>query len=249
MILMYHHVAPPDAIPDHPAPEEGWRFTHTPEGFRSQLRRLAGRGLRFESLGDCVRSIRETGVEAPDAVQLTFDDGWIDNYRWAVPVLRELGLTATFFVTTGHLHRGEDDPRKMTRDQLRELLDAGMTIGGHTRSHATLTRLGEQEARAEIAGCKEDLERALDVTVDLFAYPGGAFDARVADLAREAGYAAACSVLGPARNDASSLYWMYRDVLSERMNTPGDRYRLSPLARRALEFRVKRRLARRLGGR
>ena len=60
---------------------------------------------------------------------------------------------------------------------------------------------------------------------------------------RKAGYIAACTVLGPARNNASTTYWQFRDVLSEKMNTPGDRYRLSPLARRLLEFRVKKRLA------
>ena len=199
-----------------------------------------------EQLADCVRTIRETGAEAPGVAQLTFDDGWLDNYRYALPILRDLGLTATFFVTTEHLHGGVDDPKKMTRDQLAELVDAGMTIGGHTRSHATLTRLAEDEATNEIAGCKEDLERSLGITVDLFAYPGGAFNASVARIVREAGYAAACSVLGPARNDASSTYWMYRDVLTEEMSSPRDRYRLSPGARRLLEFRVKRRLARQL---
>lgn len=55
----------------------------------------------------------------------------------------------------------------------------------------------------------------------------------ILELMREAGYPAACSALGPARNDASSVFWLYRDVQSEGMDSLGDRYRCSPLARRS----------------
>ena len=127
--------------------------------------------------------------------------------------------------------------------QLRELLRAGMTIGGHSRSHPDLTRLPPEEAKMEINGCKEDLEQSLGVPVRFFAYPGGAFNRDVARWTQEAGYTAACSVLGPARNDSSSLFWLYRDLLSETMNTAQDYYRLSPFARQLFAFRVRRRLA------
>jgi peptidoglycan/xylan/chitin deacetylase (PgdA/CDA1 family) len=126
--------------------------------------------------------------------------------------------------------------------QLKELLLAGMTVGGHGRSHTDLTKLPFEQARAEIAGCKEDLQQALGVPVQFFAYPGGAFNREIVRLTHEAGYTAACSVLGPALNDRSSLFWLYRDVLSEGMDTWHDRYRLNSLARRLLSFRVSRRL-------
>jgi len=241
MILMYHHVAPPESVPF-----EHRNINHTPAGFERQLRELLRRGYRFESLSDCLRNIGKTGAETPRTVQLTFDDGWVDHYQFALPILRKLGLTATFFVTTEHVHRGIDDPAKMSARQMLELLDAGMTIGGHSRSHPTLTALSLVDARAEIAGCRDDLQKALGIEADFFAYPGGAFNPSVAQLVVEAGYRAACSVIGPARNDASTTYWLYRDVLTEEMNAPRDRYRLSPLARRLLEFRVKKRLALRL---
>jgi peptidoglycan/xylan/chitin deacetylase (PgdA/CDA1 family) len=86
------------------------------------------------------------------------------------------------------------------------------------------------------------LQRALGVDVRFFAYPGGAFNRDVARLTQEAGYTAACSVLGPARNAQSSLFWLYREVLSEGMDTWHDWYRLSPLARRLFSFRVTRKL-------
>jgi peptidoglycan/xylan/chitin deacetylase (PgdA/CDA1 family) len=40
------------------------------------------------------------------AVAITFDDGYADNHRVALPVLRRHGLTATFFIATGFLDGG-----------------------------------------------------------------------------------------------------------------------------------------------
>jgi hypothetical protein len=84
------------------------------------------------------------------------------------------------------------------------------------------------------------------MAVEFFAYPGGAFNRNVARLIREAGYKGACCILGPKQNDASSLFWLFRDLLSPGLNTLGDYYRLSPTARKLLAFRVNRRLRQKL---
>ena len=190
--------------------------------------------------------IRKRGAEDPKTAVVTFDDGWIDHYVYALPILERLGVPATFFSTTAHVHQPVANPKKMSVPQLRELLRAGMTIGGHSRSHPNLTLLPPDQARAEIGGAKEDLEAALGVDIRFFAYPGGAFNRSIARIAREAGYAAACSVLGPAQNDGSSVFWLYRDHLGETMDSWHDRYRLSPTARRLFSFRVHHKLRRRL---
>jgi len=250
VILLYHHVIPIERIP--PAtrrlPGEGWEFTHSPEGFERQLRALAARKYRFLSLGELVGEIDLTGSEPKRTVSVTFDDGWVDNHEYAFPILKRLGVPATFFVTTEHLREGgEPDARKMAAGQLRELVQAGMTLGGHTRTHVDLRGISEEAALGELAGCRDDVEKAVGSRMEFFAYPGGAFNASVARLARKAGYRAACSVLGPAANDSSSLFWMYRDLLTESMRSWRDRYRLSPLARRMLAWRVESRLERMLG--
>ena len=246
MILVYHHVAPASRVPAAESPDEGWMFRHSPEGFGRQLSELRRRGWTFIPLPEMVARIQHRGREPARAAAITFDDGWRDNHEYALPILVELGLSATFFLTTDHLWGGTEDRRKVTWTQVRELSAAGMTIGGHTRTHADLTRMPEPQARAEIAGCRADLEDRLGQPVTCFAYPGGAFDRRVVELTREAGYGAACSVLGPARNDRSSLHWLFRDRITEAMNTLGDRYRLSPWARRLLTWRVRRELRRKL---
>jgi peptidoglycan/xylan/chitin deacetylase (PgdA/CDA1 family) len=242
MILMYHHIAPADAIP--PASrrqdEEGWNFTHSPEGFERQLRELMRRGWRFLSLDEMVAVIQTTGKEPPKAAAITFDDGWIDNFIHALPVLRRLRLTATFFLTTQHLTENQRDPRRMQVEEIRHLVDEGMSVGGHTRSHPDLRGISPEDARREILGCKVDLEQLFQKPVRFFAYPGGAFDQQAVEWVRRFGYEAACSVYGPAPNTRDSLYWLFRDVLTESMSTLRDRYRLCSLARRGLAFRVHR---------
>ena len=248
MILLYHHIAPPEKIPGDATrfQNEGWLCTHSPAAFEFHLSSLQKRGFRFISLGQLVAEIQTYGTEQPNSVVITFDDGWLDNYEFAAPILKKLGLPATVFVTTAHLPGNTPDSKRMTTAQLRELIAAGWTLGAHTQNHRDLIQISESEARTEIAGSKADLENVLGAPVDFFAYPGGAFNRQIVRLTREAGYKAACSVLGPKANDHSSLFWLYRSVLSPGLNTPGDRYRLSSLAQKLFSFRITRKLNRRL---
>jgi len=242
MILMYHHVAPVSAVPANPEPEEGWEWTHSPEALEHHITTLRRRGYSIESLNDVVSRIRQTGREPRKTAVLTFDDGWIDNHRYALPVLNRLGAKATFFATSEHLHEGRDDPRKVGPSELREMVRDGMEIGSHTRRHVDLTLTKGADLVEEVTGSKRDLEAVIQAPVESFAYPGGAFDTEATDAVRAAGFSAACVSLGPAPNDSTSLFWLFRDVLSESLDTPRDRVCLSPLARRLLAFRVKRRL-------
>ncbi len=75
------------------------------EGFRQQMLLLKKR-FRPMRLGDIADAI-EAGRRLPaNAVVVTFDDGYDDNYQVAYPILRELGIPATFFVSTGHIDSG-----------------------------------------------------------------------------------------------------------------------------------------------
>jgi peptidoglycan/xylan/chitin deacetylase (PgdA/CDA1 family) len=56
-------------------------------------------------LDDAVAGLA-AGTLPPRALAITFDDGYADNHDVALPILRRLGLTATFFVATGYLDGG-----------------------------------------------------------------------------------------------------------------------------------------------
>jgi peptidoglycan/xylan/chitin deacetylase (PgdA/CDA1 family) len=91
----------------------------------------------------------------------------------------------------------------MSWDGAREMAANGIAIGGHTRTHPILTRVGIETAREEIARSKSDVEREIGAPALGFAYPNGGradFDDAVVAAVREAGYPTAFSLVpGPAR--------------------------------------------------
>lgn len=75
------------------------------DSFREQMQLLKDR-FHPVRLGDAVAACLAGNPLPPGAVAVTFDDGYDDNYRVAFPILRELGVPATFFVSTGHIDSG-----------------------------------------------------------------------------------------------------------------------------------------------
>ena len=102
-ILAYHRVMPvPD--PEH-YPFDMELISTTPEEFREQMLLVRER-YRPMRLSDVAAAINAGEALPPDAVVITFDDGYDDNYRIAYPILKELGVPATFFISTGHIDSG-----------------------------------------------------------------------------------------------------------------------------------------------
>ncbi|TBR36181.1 MULTISPECIES: polysaccharide deacetylase family protein [Dyella] len=103
-VLAYHRIMP---LPDPATYDFDLELISTsPERFREQMMMLRER-FRPMRLSDVAQMI-EAGKTIPaDAVVVTFDDGYDDNYHIAFPILRELGVPATFFVSTGHIDTGK----------------------------------------------------------------------------------------------------------------------------------------------
>ena len=118
-------------------------------------------------------------------VALTFDDGCETDLLAAAPLLKEFGYGATFYITTGFSGK----PGYLTHEQIRTLGSYGFDIGCHSITHPYLTDLDEAGLRREIAEAKESLEQIAGLKVDHFSCPGGRWDRRVAEVARNAGYA------------------------------------------------------------
>ena len=95
-VLGYHRVV---AQHDPLRPEEP-----TPSQFEARMRWVAA-NFEVQPLLDAVRALLENSLPKR-ALCITFDDGYADNHELALPVLRRLGLPATFFVATGYLDGG-----------------------------------------------------------------------------------------------------------------------------------------------
>ncbi len=117
-------------------------------------------------------------------VVISFDDGDESCFTTAAPVLERHGLRGQFFVVTDWIGQ----PGFMTAGQLRELIDRGHGVHSHSRSHRRMSSLSVSQIDEELQGSKAELEGILSRPVTQFSFPGGAYDARVIDAARRAGY-------------------------------------------------------------
>jgi hypothetical protein len=106
------------------------------------------------------------------------------------PREREAALDALFGELGGD-ERALCDALYMTWDEARELAAAGFELGGHTVSHAILSRIEGDEVERELQGCAASLERGLGRASRVFAYPFGRrwdYDAASVERARAAGF-------------------------------------------------------------
>jgi peptidoglycan/xylan/chitin deacetylase (PgdA/CDA1 family) len=94
--------------------------------------------------------------------------------------------------------------------QIRALADAGMTVGFHTLHHPLLTNLADTDLRYALTLGRKELAVAVGRELQLFAYPHGTADVRVANAVRSAGYAAAWTGLARPMRTAEDRYLLGR---------------------------------------
>ncbi|MGK5677683.1 polysaccharide deacetylase family protein [Actinoplanes sp. URMC 104] len=144
---------------------------------------------------------------------LSFDDGHASWRDVVVPVLLELGLPATFFLTTGLVGR----PGNLTWDDCREIAAAGFAFGSHSVTHRRLADCSNGEALAEILDSKKEIEDELGAEILDFAAPYGHpavdYGDRDVVIARGAGYRSFASTLRPAMHPGDSPLRIHRQGL------------------------------------
>ena len=191
LILAYHRVNDwaEDALTVHP------------DIFRKQLDYLSGR-YRFVPLSELAAARTKRLKIGKRLAAITFDDGYYDNLLFAVPVLKELGFTAAFFLTAGYIGTDKLLPRDKERGNIEknrllnwaevsEMKKMGFTFGSHSLTHANLASSDPEQARKEIEESKKILEAHLQEPVNFFCYPFGSYSPEVKKMVAGAGYRAA----------------------------------------------------------
>jgi peptidoglycan/xylan/chitin deacetylase (PgdA/CDA1 family) len=166
-----------------------------PARFRRQLELMLAAGFRFITLAKLVEA--GSGEPPPGFAVVTFDDGMRNNHSVALPILRELGIPATVFVTIDFIGGSSPwvgaggDGAMLDEDELRDLVRAGWELGAHTMTHADLSQLDYEQCRREITQSRDALERRFGVAVRTFAYPFGRYGPAALAATRDAGLLAA----------------------------------------------------------
>jgi peptidoglycan/xylan/chitin deacetylase (PgdA/CDA1 family) len=117
--------------------------------------------------------------------QVTFDDGGISDYEFALPLLNKHKICGTFFVTAGLI---EKEPGFMSWDQIRRIASAGHCVQSHGWSHLLLTRASPLELQNELEWSKKLLEDRLGLPINAISLPGGRWNPGVLGACAKAGY-------------------------------------------------------------
>ena len=209
-ILMYHSI---EFMPKSTV----MRSLHVPpKRFRFQMWLLNFLGYKGLSMRDLKPYM--DGNKVGKVVGITFDDGYQNNLINAAPVLKKYNFSATCYIVnkkigssnTWDLDYGISQRPLMTSDEIQEWVDLGMDIGAHSQTHADLTKISEKQARKEINDCKAELENKFNISIDDFCYPFGRFNESVCNIASNAGYTSATTMIRGRANPKSNNFQLPR---------------------------------------
>lgn len=142
-------------------------------------------------------------------IAVSFDDGYLDNFEHAAPILVKHQVPCTFFVCTEKIRDNkpfDHDMRalgfgldNMNWDQVRTMHNWGLHFGSHTRNHVDLAKVSDEVALEELQGSLNDIRTQLGQEKVFIAFPYGRkhhITAARVDMMKSLGYAACFSAYG-----------------------------------------------------
>jgi peptidoglycan/xylan/chitin deacetylase (PgdA/CDA1 family) len=191
-----------------------YRLIVSPQAFEKQMQFLKKHRYNVISLETLGRMMANKERFPFKTIAITFDDGYKDNYIYAYPVLKKLGLPATIFVIYNEVGRPQND--RLSWEEIKEMQGSGLiTIGSHTLGAQPLVDISsEEELRKQIIDSKKMLEEKLKTTVGTFCYVGGMFTPHIKELVKQAGYKYAVSTTLGRRYSNQDVYAIKRIRIS-----------------------------------
>lgn len=195
-VLMYHRVG---------AIRNNWeaRYAITPAAYAAHMDALANEGYRAVGLHAFVDWLAGGPELQPNAIVVTFDDGFRGVREHALPVMERLGWPFTVFLVSDLI--GQEDhwtrsanPAGVTYPlldaaEIRDMQQRGVSFHSHTRTHPSLPALDDAQLADQLCGARQRLSALLGHDVPYVAYPFGHLDDRVEAATRAAGYRAGFS--------------------------------------------------------
>jgi peptidoglycan/xylan/chitin deacetylase (PgdA/CDA1 family) len=196
-ILFYHRVA--DVYPN------DWSISR--DNFLQHLNWVQSHSA-FVSL-DSIRKTQSESRRSTSMVGLTFDDGYAENWEFAIPTIIERLIPCTYFVSTHFVETGDPFPHDVRAGRplkpnsiadIRRMAEEGITIGAHTHTHFDFGQsCSDQQLAIEINESRKKLQDWSQQPVDTFAFPFGLpgnISQRAIDAVFDAGFECYVSAAG-----------------------------------------------------
>jgi len=179
-ILLYHSISKTKS-----------RLSVDPEKFEQQMQYLDKRGYKT------ISSLELKNNKVAKTLVLTFDDGFQDNIKTALPILKKHNFRATVFISTkyigsqsGYATEGIDKRFNiMTKPEIQELENEGWLIANHFHSHKNLVNLTKDEIIKEINISHMILDETIENKkgLDVYSYPRNKYNQEVNSLMKKNG--------------------------------------------------------------
>lgn len=178
-VIYYHAVSPG---------HEGEELYVTPKQLKDQLQLIKSLGYTSLTMAEVNDYIKNNKPIPEKSILITFDDGYLDNYTYAFPILKELDMKATIFVIGDYT---DTNGFYLTSPQIKEMSDFGIDIESHTATHVHLNTLSYTDQLKELTSSKKKIEAITGKEILSIAYPYGDYNADTLKAAKDAGYSIA----------------------------------------------------------
>lgn len=184
VMLIYHHVAS-----DTPRVS-----SVTADELRGQLQYFKDNQFQVIGLDVLIQHLRQNTAIPQNAVVITFDDSYENNFTTAHPILREFGYPYTIFISPGSIDKG--DGPLLNWQQVKQMSDEGVLVANHAMWHEHMARPepGETEQqwlermKQSILAAEEKIEQVTGQRHQWLAYPYGEYSAALEQLVSELGF-------------------------------------------------------------
>lgn len=176
VVLQYHHVDAKGPLSTSVSPEQ----------FIEHMALIESMGFEVVDLEKATRDILNKEVDSDitrKQVAISFDDAYHSIFEHAYPELKRRNWPFTIFVNTQAVN--QQNVGIMSWDTLQQLVDNGVTIAGHSVTHAHLPLIPEGQTLnhwldEEVLSSHKELQQRLGKIGNMFAYPYGEFTLEMA---------------------------------------------------------------------
>ena len=184
VMLIYHHVASDTPRVSSVSADE----------LRGHLQYFKDNNFQVIGLDLLIKQLREGTPVADNAVVITFDDSYENNFTTAHPILQQFGYPYTIFISPGSIDKG--DGPLLNWQQVKQMSDDGVLVANHAMWHEHMAKPAADETEQQwlarmqqsILAAEDKIEQVTGQRHQWLAYPYGEYSAPLEQLVSELGF-------------------------------------------------------------
>ena len=184
VMLIYHHVASDTPRVSSVSADE----------LRGHLQYFKDNNFQVIGLDLLIKQLREGTAVADNAVVITFDDSYENNFTTAHPILQEFGYPYTIFISPGSIDKG--DGPLLNWQQVKQMSDDGVLVANHAMWHEHMAKPASDETEQQwltrmkqsILAAEDKIEQVTGQRHQWLAYPYGEYSAALEQLVSQMGF-------------------------------------------------------------